>query len=283
MAFNITDLTLDDVVSLLIAGQALQTGGGEEFSLPLADSRAVLAFYNRERRTYWNPDQDAIIKEGEIERVLAAMDQSPPQPAASVTPSAAIRRWQLVKVEAHRFRGLHRHCAENGADPQLFELDLSASATLFRGFNGAGKTSLISAICWCLTGYGHRSQGLPDFLHECIAVQTAGTPGPGGEPSSFEIPAIVPVPTDQELIAVDGVPKTDTWVRLTFRPLGGGANVTVERHLQREGKKGFKAEASGLDQLGLTDLALQVGTLMPGIAAATRFKDKTTLSQAVPR
>ncbi|MFW8643180.1 hypothetical protein ACOJBO_12315 [Rhizobium beringeri] len=36
-----------------------------------------------------------------------------------------------------------------------------------------------------------------------------------------------------------------------------------------------------MENLSLSDLALQVGTLMPGIAAATRFDDKTTLSQAV--
>ena len=281
MTFNIADLTLDDVVSLLISGQTLQVAGGEEFSLPLADSRAILAFYNRDRRAYWNPDQDTTIREGEIDSVLAALDQTPAQRAAPVAVGNSIRKWQLVKVEAHRFRGLHRHCAENGADPRPFEFDLSAAATLFRGFNGAGKTSLISAMCWCLTGYGHRSQGLPAPLHDCIAVKVAGASGAEGNSSVFNIPAVVPVPTDKELIAVDGVPKTDTWVRLTFRSLIDGTEQVVERRLMADGKKTFKTTVTGLDQLGLSDLALQVGTLMPGVAAATRFDDKTTLSQAV--
>jgi len=83
------------------------------------------------------------------------------------------------------------------------------------------------------------------------------------------------------LVAVDGTPKVDTWVRLTFRSLDDGREVKVERHLQRDGKKAFKTVPIGLEGLGLSELALQVGTLMPGIAAATRFDDKTTLSLAV--
>jgi SOS-response transcriptional repressor LexA len=94
-------------------------------------------------------------------------------------------------------------------------------------------------------------------------------------------PSVVPIPNELELAAVGDTPKTDTWVRLTFRSLIDGREVDVERRLERDGKRAFKATPIGLDKLDLPDLALQVGTLMPGIAAATRFDDKTTLSQAV--
>lgn len=279
MAHNIADMTLDQLVLHLIAGELLHIAGGEEFSLPLNDSRAILAFYNQDRKAYWNPNKDTSIQDGEVDRVLAALDTVPKAIAAPAKAAAVSQKWQLVKIEAHRFRGLHRHCAEGGLDPKLFELELAAPATLFRGFNGAGKTSLVSAVCWCLTGLGHRSQGLPAPLHECVAVQVATDDE--AEKNGFDIPTIVPIPTEQELVAVDGVPKVDTWVRLSFRSLIDGRQVAVERHLQRDGKKAFKTAAIGLEKLGLSDLALQVGTLMPGIAAATRFDDKTTLSQAV--
>ena len=82
---------------------------------------------------------------------------SPP----TVRPSTSHKRWLLVGVTAHRVRGLHRHCDEAGRDPVALTLDFSRDATLFRGFSGAGKTSLMSAICWCLTGYGHRSKDFP--------------------------------------------------------------------------------------------------------------------------
>lgn len=282
MANNIADLTLDEVIARLIAGESLHVAGGDAFQLPAADSRAILSFYNQDRRAYWNPDKDTNIQDGEVDKVLEALDRPPKVVTLPTRQPSVVQKWQLIKVEAHRFRGLHRHCEEAGKDPRPFELELSASATLFRGFNGAGKTSLISAVCWCLTGLGHHSQGLPAPLHEVLTVQVDGSDGDDQTaPTGFELPAIVPIPTEQELIAVDGTPKVDTWVRLTFRSLADGREVKVERQLQREGKKGFKTVPIGLENLGLSELALQVGTLMPGIAAATRFDDKTTLSLAV--
>lgn len=281
VAFDIADLTLDEVVQHLAAGNALQISGGADFSLPLQDSRAVLAFYNQNRQAYWNPDKDTNIQDGEIDRLLDALDKPAKVTAPATRPVSQQQRWQLVGITARRFRGLHRHCDDEGAEPRPFTLDLSRHATLFRGFNGAGKTSLISAICWCLTGYGHRSQGLPSQLHTPITVQVSNNTDSGEPNTTFELPPIVPIPTEKELLAVDGQPQVDTSVRLKFRSLIDGSEVEVERRLERDGKKNFKATAIGLEKLGLSELALQVGTLMPGIASATRFDDKTTLSQAV--
>lgn len=203
MAIDIADLTLDEVVRHLIAGDALQVSGGVEFSLPLPDSRTVLAFYNQNRQAYWNPDKDTNILDGEIHRLLDSLDEPVVGSPPTVRPSTSHKRWLLVGVTAHRVRGLHRHCDEAGRDPVALTLDFSRDATLFRGFSGAGKTSLMSAICWCLTGYGHRSQGLPSPLHIPINIQVAGDDDTGTN-AGFELPAIVPIPTETEPLAVDG-------------------------------------------------------------------------------
>ena len=207
MAIDIADLTLDEVVQHLAAGDVLYVSGGNEFSLALQDSRTVLAFYSQNRQAYWNPDKDTNILDGEVDRLLDALDKPAKVNAPAKRPASQQQRWQLVGVTAHRFRGLHRHCDDKGAAPKLFTLDMSRHATLFRGFNGAGKTSLISAICWCLTGYGHRSQGLPSPLHEPITVQVANDGENAVSNATFELPPIVPIPTEKELLAVDGQPQ----------------------------------------------------------------------------
>ena len=158
MSIEIADLTLDEVVQHLAAGNALLVSDGVDFSLPLQDSRTLLLFYNQNRQAYWNPDKDTSILDGEIDRLLEALDKPANTIAPATRPTGQQQRWQLVEITVHRFRGLHRHCDDKGGDPKPFTLELSRHATLFRGFNGAGKTSLISAVCWCLTGYGHRSQ-----------------------------------------------------------------------------------------------------------------------------
>jgi hypothetical protein len=246
VAIDIADLTLDEVIQHLAAGDILHISGGNEFSLPLQDSRTVLAFYNQNRQAYWNPDKDTNILDGEIDRLLDALDKDARVTAPTTRPASQQRRWQLVEITAHRFRGLHRHCDDKGAAPKPFTLNMSRHATLFRGFNGASKTSLVSAICWCLTGYGHRSQSLPSFLHSPITVQVANDEDSAEPNATFELPPIVPIPTEKELLAVDGQPQVDTWVRLKFRSLIDGNEVEVERRLERDGKKSYKATAIGL-------------------------------------
>jgi hypothetical protein len=112
VAHNIADLTLDEVIAGLIAGDALRISGGEEFSLPSADSRAILAFYSQDRRSYWSPDKDTAIQDGEIDRVLDALDKARKTTALALRRPLAEQKWRLIKVTAHRFRGLHRHCAK---------------------------------------------------------------------------------------------------------------------------------------------------------------------------
>src|SRR5258708_6248918 len=112
MAHNIADMTLDQVVLHLIAGEVLHIAGGDEFSLPLNDSRAILAFYNQDRKAYWNPDKDTSIQDGEVDRVLAALDNVPKTRSAPANATAVSQKWLLVKIEATRLLGLNSTCSE---------------------------------------------------------------------------------------------------------------------------------------------------------------------------
>jgi hypothetical protein len=50
VSIEIADLTLDEVVQHLAAGNALLVSDGVDFSLPLQDSRTLLLFYNQNRQ-----------------------------------------------------------------------------------------------------------------------------------------------------------------------------------------------------------------------------------------
>ncbi len=59
----------------------------------------------------------------------------------------------------------------------------------------------------------------------------------------FELPPIVPIPTDTELVAVDGQTGRSTHGFVSsFDRLLMASEVDVERRLERDGKKSFKAE-----------------------------------------
>ena len=102
MAIDIADLTLAEVVRHLIAGDALQVSGGVEFSLPLPDSRTVLAFYNQNRQAYWNPDKDTNILDREIDRLLDSPTNGRRKPADS---AAVYFPQTLVVGRCHRPSG----------------------------------------------------------------------------------------------------------------------------------------------------------------------------------
>ena len=55
----------------------------------------------------------------------------------------------------------------------------------------------------------------------------------------------------------------------------------VQRALTVSARGKIGMIATGLEELGLPDLAIEAGTLMPGIAAHMRFDEKTTFADAI--
>ena len=278
---SLVDGGLDDLVAALLRQQPIEVPDGSHFVLRSKSARRILAHYARNRHLWLRANP---VRGDEIEGVLQAVDA--PVPVASVTRSprrVAKKTWQLTRVEAHRFAGLHRHCGTDGADPGVFALDLERDITLIRGFNGAGKTALQNVIIWCLTGRALRSQHMPDQIHEPMAVSWTGgrSIAEGGNEPALDLPPAVPIPTAAELEGLAEKAKVDTWAQLTFCDPDSDEVRIVRRHLTvgRRGKVGM--EVDGLAALGLTDLAIEVGTLMPGIAAQMRFDERTTFAKAV--
>ena len=280
VSVSLVDCGLEDLVAALLQQQPIAVPGGAPFVLRDDNARRILGHYAQNRHLW---PRAKPVGGDEIEGVLQALDAPLPVEAATRSPDTAKKKWRLTCIEAHRFAGLHRHCGPAGEDPDAFALDLDRDITLIRGFNGAGKTALQNVIVWCLTGRALRSQHMPDEIHEPMAVYwTGGRPvADGGNEPSLALPPAVPIPSAAELESLRERAKVDTWAQLTFRDPDSDEVRVVRRRLTvgRRGKIGMAVD--GLDELGLTDLAIEVGTLMPGIAAHMRFDERTTFATAV--
>ena len=279
---RLENYSLDEIVQFLIAGVAVHRANGNAFCLDTSDKRKIFAFYNR-NRDLWRANRTVQTKE--VEGLLKALDENLPAVGAKRPHGIAKKPvWHLERVEIHRFGGLHRHLGPNGEDPEDFVFELDKEIALVSGFNGAGKTALLSAIIWCLTGKALRSQHMPHHVHEPMTAtwmdDVEPTSGEDNARPEIAVPPIIPVPSAEDLLKLSDKPKLDTRVRLTFRRDDTDEIRRVSRQLETSGKK-LAAPVKGLDALGLSALAIEVGTLMPGVAAQMRFDEKTDFTQAV--
>src|SRR5579859_984725 len=108
--------TVETVCSDLISGRAIAIGeGGETFRLERKSSKALLGWYFQNRRKWagnvQTDDLDILAK--------IAGGEPPVIPEASLAAVGKKRVLTLVKVEAHRFGGLHAF-SDGGAVPPTF-------------------------------------------------------------------------------------------------------------------------------------------------------------------
>ena len=223
------------------------------------------------------------MQAAEIEEILKALGDNPPTKKATETASSGENNfWTLRCIEAHRFGGLHRHCGSVGEDPENFIVEIDRDITLISGFNGAGKTALQNVILWCLTGSALRSQHLPDKVHEPMKVyRTDDDHENPVNVRTLALPPVVPIPTVADLELLNDQPKIDTWAKLTFHDDRTDRTCVVHRALTVSAHGKINMTVTGLKDLGLSDLAIEAGTLMPGIAAHMRFDEKTTFADAI--
>lgn len=278
---ELVDSGLEDLVAALLHGQPIVKPQGDgPFVLDSDDARRILAYYAR-RRDLWPRGKQ--VQAQEIEELLKALEEEPPTKKATKTAGVAGKKfWSLRRVEAHRFAGLHRHCGPKGEDPEEFVLEIDRDVTLVSGFNGAGKTALQNVIIWCLTGRALRSQHMPDEVHEPMEVHHTDSDGSERDSGSdLALPPVVPIPSGDDLKVLNEKPKIDTWARLTFNDEASDDVCVVQRAINVGARGKIGMTVTGLEDLNLSDLAVEAGTLMPGIAAHMRFDEKTTFADAI--
>jgi hypothetical protein len=270
-------LTIDAVLALLVGGRTVALAGGREVGILSDDGRSVLDWYRR-NRSKWSSNLSA----SDTEAVIDTIGSAPPSIAAvaETAPARPISLLRLVKVEAHRFAGLHAYGRAN-EPPKSFVFEPSKPVCVLEGVNGSGKTSIANAIVWCLTGHLIRSQRPPeegplDFACEIARDDDVITTHP--------MSAITPMPPKSAALPADGQPiPADSWVELTFADANGTLLPPLRRSQSRSTRGKIIEAAPNLDAIGIDPIAWRIATTMPALLPFLAVGSTSQLGEAVAR
>jgi energy-coupling factor transporter ATP-binding protein EcfA2 len=192
--------------------------------------------------------------------------------------SHAVKRYTLVKLEAHNFGGIH-HPGTAAHTPENFVYEFKSDMTLFEGFNGCGKTSLLNAIIWALTGEILRPQRLPEVAINEFLCEIDGENKEDG--TTHKLIAVMPLPDPITYRPTAALLPADTWVELTFQDEGGVPSKPVRRILSRTARGKIEDSVAGIESLGLDPISLRTGTVMPGMLPFIQLGGESKLGKAV--
>jgi hypothetical protein len=270
-------LTTDVLLAELVGGQTIALGNDTELALASDDARAVLDWY-RENRGKWQANLSAADTDAIIDRIGTAPPTS--QAEAGGTAAGPVKILRLVKVEAHRFAGLHAY-GRPSSPTASFVFEPQKPVTLLEGVNGSGKTSIANAIIWCLTGHLIRSQRPPEegpLDFECEIERDDGTT------TTHAMSAITPLPPKTAELPADGQPiPADSWVELTFTDGAGNHLPPLRRTQTRTSRGKINESAPDLDAVGIEPIAWRIATTMPALLPFLSVGSTSQLGEAVAR
>ena len=268
-------LHLHSVQSLcvdLINGKPVLVGDDREaFALSGPDASRLLGWYMG-RHGRWAAPVTAGDAESLVDSILTPPTQA--HPVSARHPGSATRRLRLVRIEAHRFAGIHSPTTGDGGN---FVFEPIHPVTLFEGLNGSGKTSLLSSVIWALTGQILRPQRMPEpgtteFLCDVAPVAR------GDDGTVHRLSAVTPLPTEKPS---SGWVDASTWVELTFVDEAGTILPPLRRTQSRTARGKLEENVTNLDSLGVDPAGLRVGTVMPGMLAFIQVGTASELGRAV--
>lgn len=269
-------LTIAILLTDLISGRAIVTEQKGRFELPAGESRAVLDWYRRNRQKW-----AANLQAQDCEAIIDCIDSEPPNISAPVSIGEGGRKvLRLVKIVAHRFAGLHAYGVES-EPPEDFEFVPEKNITLFEGWNGSGKTSLLNAVIWCLTGNLLRAQRFPESGEEEFSCHIEREEGD----SEHKITPVTPLPNIDDWTpdeSTSAIPA-DTWVELTFVDQDGSCLPPIRRAQSRNNRGKLVESAPDYSLLGVDPIALRLGTSMPGMIPYLQIGNTSDLGLAVAK
>ena len=182
------------------------------------------------------------------------------------------------KNELYRYKiGLIRACSFRGLAPagQKWEYDFKGKSHLLYGPNGCGKSSLLGAISWCLTGCIFRDDRPPDIPEDVRAYCIEQNRGAIERPDALSL--------------LDGLgrntsPDDEYWVEMQL--VGKNAEGdNVELWIRRHSKDGLSKSENGTEwtpfgsiaETGIDELDAELHLLMPARVSHIRFGKDTKL------
>ena len=265
--------SIDSLIADLVSGRPVETAAGEPFILPDARTRSALEWYRKKGVAAWTTSVSAANGEDLVDAISLAPPELPALPARPV--NAKSRRWKLKKLEAHRFAGLHKFGTPDAA-PANYVHEFTSSLTLFEGRNGSGKTSLLNAIIWALTGELLRPQREPEAAEDFECWVSAA----GGEHTAHKLSPLTPMPNVEQYRPDKPWVPADTWVELTFIDETGAPSV-IRRSQDRSLQGKLKETPPDLTVLGIDPIAVRIGTIMPGLLPLIKVGSASELGRAV--
>lgn len=272
--------TLETLCDELVSGRpVLVDDRGTEFQLPTAETRAIFDWYRRNRNKWAQRN----MKE-DVETIADQLEKEPPELPAIDLPSGEQQKrvTHLKSMKVHRFAGIHHYGTPTQA-PEDFEVDFNKPLTLIEGANGSGKTSFLSAITWCLTGYVYRSQREPETVDQSVVLKFADeTEAVPEDETLYEMAPITPMPAAEALKSLGDNPlPLDTWVELRFVDYDGNDVGQIRRSIKRSPHGKIVVDKPDFSTLGLDPIAREVGTKMPGLIPYIQLGVASDLGKAV--
>lgn len=280
---EVTDLevhTLDSLCEELVSGRGVRFGeNGDVIQFNSETTRSIFNWYlsNRQKWSGLNRKEDVAS----IVQQLEGEPPNYPQPE-SLSKNLKKEQWHLKKIRANEFGGIHRN-EKLSEKPAVFEYDCEKKLAVFEGNNGAGKSSLLSAICWCLTGQIYRSQKQPEDGALAFDVWLSDDLIENTETNKYQIAKITPIPSAEVLQSnKEKQLPINTWVELILENESLTKEVTLRRSLQRKknGKKIIE-EKPDFSKLDLIPIAREIGTRITGQIPYLQLEHKNDLSNAI--
>jgi len=267
--------TLKSLCDELLKGNGLSRQGGNDFYFETDQTKLIFNWYVQ--------NQHKWVKNVAKEDVDAIVDQvGKPLPnfgsASTELKAVAERRvFHLKSIKTHRFAGINKY-GDSGNSSKDFYFEFNSPFTMVEGRNGAGKTSLLNAVIWCLTGTTLKSQKPPEIVETQVGISGSLE---SVSPTHY-ITGVTPVPNPETLKKVsDKDLSLDTFVELTFLDAEGNSFGPFRRTVMKSAKGAISVSAPDFSNLGLDSVALEIGTRIPGLIPYIQLEEKSDLGAAV--